>query len=100
MTPLRWLRYTGIAEGISFLILLLIAMPLKYMMDWPLAVKYIGWAHGLLFVSYVGIAYYVKEMHKWPMKRFVIAFIAAWVPLGTFLFDKQLKKEEANISKN
>ena len=94
MTPLRWFRYTGIAEGISFLVLLLIAMPLKYFMDWSLAVKYTGWAHGVLFVLYVAMAYYVKETRNWPLKRFVIAFLAAWLPLGTFVFDRELRKEE------
>jgi integral membrane protein len=88
------LRKTGIAEGVSFLVLLLIAMPLKYIWDWPLAVKYFGWAHGLLFVSYVALAYYAKETYNWPFSKFIKAFIAAWLPLGTFVFDKQLKKDE------
>jgi integral membrane protein len=94
------LRKTGIAEGVSFLVLLLIAMPLKYIWDWPLAVKYFGWAHGLLFVSYVALAYYAKEIYKWPFTKFLKAFIAAWLPLGTFVFDKQLKKDEQEIEMN
>ena len=94
LKPLQYLRRTGIAEGISFLILLLIAMPLKYIWGWPLAVKYVGWAPGFLFVSYVALAYYAKEVYNWPFKKFALAFIAAWLPLGTFVFDKQLKKEE------
>ena len=98
--PLQLLRKTGIAEGISFLVLLLIAMPLKYMFDWPLAVKYVGWAHGLLFVVYVALAYYVKEVYNWPFKKFFYAFVAAWLPLGTFVYDKQLKKEEQLLKKN
>lgn len=93
------LRKAGIAEGVSFLVLLLIAMPLKYIWDWPLAVKYVGWAHGLLFVIYVALAYYAKETCNWPFSRFIKAFIAAWLPLGTFVFDKELKKEEAIIQK-
>ncbi|HEX4959173.1 MAG TPA: DUF3817 domain-containing protein [Lacibacter sp.] len=98
--PLRLLRKTGIAEGISFLVLLLIAMPLKYLYGWPLAVKYTGWAHGLLFVSYVAMAYYAKEIYNWPLSKFIQAFIAAWLPLGTFVFDKRLKKEEVLLIKN
>lgn len=93
------LRKAGIAEGVSFLVLLLIAMPLKYISDWPLAVKYVGWAHGLLFVMYVALAYYAKETYNWPFSKFIKAFIAAWLPLGTFVFDKELKKEEAIIQK-
>jgi integral membrane protein len=97
LKALQLLRKTGIAEGISFLVLLLIAMPLKYIWDWPLAVKYVGWAHGLLFVSYVALAYYAKEIYNWPFSKFIKAFIAAWLPLGTFVFDKQLKKEEESL---
>ena len=94
LKPLQLLRKTGIAEGISFLVLLLIAMPLKYAFDLPLAVKYVGWAHGLLFVMYIVLAYCVNEVYNWPFKKFIFAFVAAWLPLGTFIYDKQLKKEE------
>ncbi|HMO31373.1 MAG TPA: DUF3817 domain-containing protein [Lacibacter sp.] len=94
MTPLQLLRKTGIAEGLSFLVLLLIAMPLKYFYGQPIAVKYVGWAHGMLFVAYVGLAYYVKETLGWPFRKFLYAFIAAWLPLGTFVYDRQLRKEE------
>jgi len=89
------LRITGFAEGTSFLLLLLIAMPLKYMYGLPDAVKYTGWIHGLLFVVYIALAYYAKEQKAWPFKKFAFACVAAFVPLGTFLFDRQLKKEEA-----
>ena len=92
--PLQLLRKIGIAEGISFLVLLLISMPLKYYFGYPLAVKYTGWAHGLLFVSYISLAYYAKETYNWPVKKFLLAIVAAFLPLGTFVYDKQLKKEE------
>jgi len=92
-TLLNLLRKTGFAEGISFLVLLCIAMPLKYIWDQPLAVKYVGWAHGALFIGYVTLAWLAKEEYKWPFKKFALAFIAAFLPLGTFVFDKQLKKD-------
>lgn len=97
-SSIRLLRKTGIAEGISFLVLLLIAMPLKYLYNMPLAVKYIGWAHGFLFVVYVMLAYYAKEVYGWPIKRFLLAFVAAWLPLGTFFFDGRLKWEEKKMT--
>lgn len=97
LKTLRILRKIGIAEGISFLVLLLIAMPLKYYLGFPLAVKYTGWLHGLLFVAYVGTAFFAKETYGWPFKRFAMAFLAAWLPLGTFFFDGQLKSEERKI---
>ena len=94
---IRLLRKIGIAEGVSFLLLLLIAMPLKYGLGLPLAVKYTGWVHGFLFVLYVGLAFYAKEVYNWPIKRFLLAFAAAWFPLGTFFFDKNLSIEEKRI---
>ena len=53
---LKWLRKAGIAEGISFLVLLGIAMPLKYLFDQPMAVTIVGWAHGVLFVVFIFLA--------------------------------------------
>jgi integral membrane protein len=100
MKEIMWLRRTGIAEGVSFLVLLLVAMPLKYWANWPWGVKYIGWIHGLLFVLFVAQAYYVKTIREWPFKKFLLAFIAAWIPLGTFLFDRELKKEWDSLSGN
>ena len=93
MREIHLLRKFGIAEGLSFVVLLFIAMPLKYMYDFPLAVKYVGWAHGLLFVAYVALAYYVKETRNQSFLKFIYAFIAALVPFGTFIYDRQLKKD-------
>jgi hypothetical protein len=50
-------------------------------------------------MTYVALAYYAKETYNWPFSKFIKAFIAAWLPLGTFVFDKELKKEEAIIQK-
>jgi integral membrane protein len=91
---LSWLRKTGIAEGISFLVLLLIAMPLKYYFDQPMAVKFVGWFHGLLFIIFIVMAWKFKTEHNKNIKWFAIAFIAALLPGGTFFFDKKLKKEK------
>ena len=93
MKEIQLLRKLGFAEGFSFIILLFIAMPLKYFYDLPLAVKYTGWAHGLLFVAYVTNAYYVKEIRKQSYVKFIYAFVAALVPFGTFIYDRQLKKD-------
>lgn len=97
---IKLLRKVGVAEGISFLVLLLIAMPLKYLYGMPLAVKYTGWAHGFLFVAYIALAYYAKEIYNWPFSRFLLAFGAAWLPLGTFFFDGRLKMEEKRMTQN
>ena len=91
---LSWLRKAGIAEGISFLVLLGIAMPLKYIFHQPMAVKIFGWIHGILFVTFLGLAWEVKTDRNRSLKWFATAFLAAIIPTGTFFFDKKLKEEE------
>ena len=91
---LLWLRKAGIAEGISFLVLLTIAMPLKYFFHLPIAVKIFGWMHGILFVSFLFLAWEVKTDRNKTLKWFATAFLAAIIPTGTFFFDKKLKEEE------
>jgi len=91
---LSWLRKAGIAEGISFLVLLCIAMPLKYFLQQPLAVKIVGWIHGILFVAFLFLAWEYKTDRNKSLKWFALAFLAAIIPTGTFFFDKKLKGEE------
>jgi len=93
-TKLSWLRKAGIAEGISFLALLTIAMPLKYIFHQPMAVKIFGWIHGILFVAFLFLAWEYKTDRNKSLKWFALAFIAAIIPTGTFFFDKKLKEEE------
>ncbi len=92
-TKIGKLRLIGFAEAISWLLLLGFAMPLKYIWHQPLAVKYVGWIHGILFISYIIQAYLVKQQNNWTWKKLLTAFIAAFLPFGTFVFDKQLKNE-------
>ena len=94
MKKLSGLRKVGIAEGISFLVLLCIAMPLKYLLNQPMAVKIFGWAHGILFVGFLFLAWEVKTDRNKSLKWFATAFLAAIIPTGTFFFDKKLKEEE------
>ena len=92
---IRDLRVIGIAEGVSFLVLLLIAMPIKYILGNPLPVKYTGWVHGVLFVAYVFAVLRAAWSLKWNLKRFALFQAASFVPLATFILDKNLKKEQA-----
>jgi integral membrane protein len=84
----------AIAEGVSFLVLLLIAMPLKYFAGLPLAVTLVGWAHGVLFVAFLALAYEVKlALNKnflWLLK----AFLASVIPFGPFILKKDLRREQ------
>jgi integral membrane protein len=90
-------RMIGIAEGISFLILLLVAMPLKYFFHIPEAVRVFGWAHGVLFMTFLYFAFEVMGTFKKSIGWFAKAFAAAIIPTGTFIFDRQLKKEEQSL---
>ena len=94
---LKWLRIAGIAEGISFILLLGIAMPLKYLYDQPMAVKATGWLHGMLFISFVAFAWLYKTQTRKQFSWFLIAFIAAWLPLGTFYFHKKILARETGV---
>ncbi len=90
---LRFFKWIGIAEGISYLLLLGIAMPLKYFADMPEAVKYTGWAHGVLFVAYLIALLWVWNDCKWSFGKAVLAFIASLLPFGPFLFDRRYLRE-------
>jgi integral membrane protein len=85
----------GIAEGCSFLILVLVAMPLKYFFHYSQPVLMFGWVHGALFISYLIFALLVKISFKKPFVFLIKAFFASILPCGTFIFDRQLKKEDA-----
>ncbi len=85
------LRKIGLFEGLSFLVLLFIAMPVKYLLGEPILVRYIGMAHGLLFMVYI---YYARlvQMERGLAASFLFkACVAATLPLGTFVFDRKLK---------
>lgn len=89
---IKTLRLVGLFEGISFLLLLFIAMPVKYMMDNPILVKYIGMGHGVLFVLFLVVLFTVCEKQKWSLGMFIMGLIASIVPFGPFIFDLKLKK--------
>ena len=93
-TAIGRLRIIGIAEGISLLLLLFVAMPLKYYAGKPELVTIVGWLHGGLFVLFMLAVLVVYHQHKWPFARVIVAFLAAFFPFGTFIFDRQLRKEQ------
>ena len=96
MKELRQLRFIGFVEGWSYLLLLLVAMPLKYFFDLPQAVRVVGMAHGVLFVLFVLFVLAMVRAaaeHEWPLKRYVVTFAASLIPWGTFWLNKQLTRE-------
>ena len=90
-------RMAAITEGISFIVLLFVAMPLKYIAGDPRAVLYVGWVHGLLFMIYILTLIIAAIKLEWKFKKIVIAFLASLIPFGTFILDKSLKKEEKTL---
>lgn len=90
---LRRFRLVAVIEGISYLLLLCVAMPLKYFAGLPQAVKYLGWAHGVLFVTFCFYLVKIWVTYKWSFWKTTWAFISSLLPFGTFILDKQLKKE-------
>lgn len=89
-----WFRKIAIAEGISFVVLLFIAMPLKYFAGIPLAVTIVGAIHGILFIAFMILAREVKMDFKKDFRWFIKAFIASILPFGTIIMDKEWKREE------
>ena len=86
-------RITALLEGISFLVLLGIAMPLKYYFEQPEPVKIVGMAHGVLFVLYVILLLVVHLKYKWSISKTVLAFIASFLPFGTFIADYKMFRD-------
>ncbi len=89
---LRALRLVGFAEGCSFLLLLLVAMPLKYLAAEPRPVQVVGAVHGGLWVLFLGLAGVVGVQYHWPLSRYAAAVAASVLPGGPFVFDRMLAR--------
>lgn len=94
-TSIGRLRVIGFWEGVSFLVLLVIAMPLKYVWDEPGAVRVVGMAHGVLFMLYVGVAIQAALEHDWDWKRTALVLLASLLPAGPFIVDAKLLRPSA-----
>lgn len=81
------------AEGVSYLILLLIAMPLKYFAAMPAPVRIVGMAHGVLFIAFCILLAMSTLKYKWSAKIAIIGFLLSFVPFGTFYLERLLKKQ-------
>jgi integral membrane protein len=80
----------GKIEGYSYLALLFIAMPLKYMAEMPLAVRIAGSIHGFLFVAFVVLIILMLQKKRLSMENAIYAFLLSLVPFGTFFLKKVL----------
>jgi integral membrane protein len=84
------LHKVGMFEGISFIVLLFIAMPLKYMMGIAIATKIVGMIHGGLFLWFLFTLYEFHKQYNIGMKFNAIAFICSIVPFGWLYLDKKI----------
>ena len=95
--PILFLRYAGLVEAVSFIVLVGIAMPLKYFAGLPIAVKLAGSIHGGLFVVLCVALLQTMLVAKWPLGRGALVFLAALFPFGPFLIDRRMLGYEAEF---
>lgn len=82
-------RIISILEGITFLLLFAVTMPLKYAMDFHMPNKIVGMLHGVLFVLYVFMAISLKKDENWTIKQTAVILVCSVIPFGTFWMDKK-----------
>jgi integral membrane protein len=99
MNLIRRFRMTALAEGSSFLLLLFVAMPMKYVMGMPRVVTVVGAIHGILFLAYVAQLAMLRTKHQWDNKFSFYAFLASLLPFGPFIFDRHLCEKESATEK-
>ena len=93
--PIGRLRVIAFSEGCSYLLLLGVAMPLKYFVGLPLAVRIVGSIHGGLFLVFCAALLHVVIVERWSPLRSLVVFASSLVPFGTFIIDPSLRREQA-----
>jgi integral membrane protein len=97
-TPAGRLRVLGFLEGASFLVLLAIAMPLKYLWGMPTAVQIAGWMHGLLFIGFCMALMETRQACGWRTGWTAVVLIAALLPFGPFVLDRRIRERSGQAS--
>ncbi|WP_299554583.1 DUF3817 domain-containing protein [Seonamhaeicola sp.] len=85
-------RVIAFLEGVSYILLLFIATPIKHFADDPQYVKLLGMPHGILFMLYVVLAFVLKSDYNWDAKQFRGVLLAAIIPFGTFFIERKYLK--------
>jgi len=89
ITKTKLLCWIGRAEGTSLLVLLFIAMPIKYLLGHPELVRIIGGLHGILFLLYIALATMTAQEKRWSKHQFFICAVLSCLPFGTFYFERR-----------
>ena len=93
---IKLFRLTALLEGISYILLLFIAVPIKYLWDDPTYVKLLGMPHGILFIGYIFLSTLGKSRYKWTNIDFFVISVSSLIPFGTFYVDKKYLKKPVN----
>ena len=90
----KYARRIAYAESISFLVLMLIAMPMKYIAHMPIATKIMGMIHGVLFIVFIFAITAVAIDRQWEKKRLFLGYLASVLPFGAFILDRKIFRDE------
>ena len=82
-------RLTAFLEGVSYILLLFIAVPIKYLLNEAVYVKILGMPHGVLFILYIVFSIIAKIKYNWNFRKFLVISLVSLVPFGTFYIDKK-----------
>lgn len=89
---LNTFRIVALLEGVSYILLLFIATPIKYLANDPSYVKMLGMPHGILFLAYIVLAIMIGQELKWDRRTLIIVLVASIIPFGTFYIEKKYLK--------
>jgi integral membrane protein len=89
---MKQLRVVAWIEGISYIILLFVAMPMKYFAGAPAMVRTVGMIHGLLFVLFTITAFQAKIEYGWNARRFLRVFLTSFIPFGMIMLDRMAEE--------
>ena len=92
--PIALLRSVALAEAVSYLVLLGIAMPLKYLANMPMAVRIVGSLHGVLFVAFCFALLRAMVVAKFSFVRAATVFVASFIPFVPFWLDRRMREWE------
>ena len=92
LTLFKSFKIVAFLEGLSYILLLFIAVPIKYLAGDPQYVKLLGMPHGVLFLAYIVLAIMIASELKWSRKTLFIVLIASIIPFGTFYIDRKYLK--------
>lgn len=95
MNLINLFRIIAILEGLSYVLLLFIATPIKYFTQNEILVKLLGMPHGILFIAYIVMAFLIKNKNQWINKHFIWVLLASLIPFGTFVVERKITKKTA-----